>query len=177
MKNRNIIFAAILSGRWAALRFCQKRKRLSPPPDGCYPVFTTKRKAAKRFKASPPALRTQQLAGVRSLQLVTAASNTGVGAGALVLNTNNDNDTAVGAVALLLNTTGVSDNTAVGTAALVYNDTGSENTAVGAFALFDNTEGDFNAAGAFALQVDHRERTRPPATVRCSATLPAAATR
>ena len=76
--------------------------------------------------------------------------NTGVGAGALVLN-NADSNTAVGAAALLLNTTGTL-NTAVGTDALVYNDTGSNNNAFGAFALQSNTTGEENTAtGAFAL--------------------------
>src|SRR5436309_625182 len=52
--------------------------------------------------------------------------NTGVGAGALVLN-NAASNTAVGAAALLLNTTGTL-NTATGTDALVYNDSGNNNT-------------------------------------------------
>ena len=80
----------------------------------------------------------------------TGSFNTGVGAGALVLN-NGDSNTATGAAALLLNTTGT-ENTAVGTDAMVYNDSGGNNTANGAFALFTNTTGSFNtAAGDNAL--------------------------
>jgi len=70
--------------------------------------------------------------------------NTAVSAGALDLNTA-DNNTAVGVAALLLNTTGT-NNTANGVGALVYNDSGSNNNAVGAFALYNNTGGHDNAA-------------------------------
>ena len=90
---------------------------------------------------------------MRSFSAGASSFNTGVGAGALVLNTG-DANTAVGAIALLLNTDGI-NNTAVGAAALENNTIAEENTAVGAFALSSNTEGDFNAAcGAFALQVN-----------------------
>jgi hypothetical protein len=76
--------------------------------------------------------------------------NTAVGAGALDLNTG-DNNTATGAAALLLNTTGTG-NTATGAAALLYNDTGDGNTAVGAAALSLNITGAGNTAvGAKAL--------------------------
>ncbi len=74
----------------------------------------------------------------------TGNFNTGVGAGALVLN-NADSNTATGAAALLLNTSG-RQNTAVGTDAMVFNDTGSNNTAVGAFALFNNIDSSRNNA-------------------------------
>jgi hypothetical protein len=74
----------------------------------------------------------------------TGSFNTGVGVGALVLNTA-DSNTAVGAVALLLNTSGT-QNTAVGTDALVFNDSGSANTATGYFALMNNTTGGSNTA-------------------------------
>ena len=73
-----------------------------------------------------------------------------MGAGALDLNTA-DNNTAVGVAALLLNTTGT-NNTASGVGTLVFNNNGEENTATGAFAMYSNTEGDFNTAnGGFAL--------------------------
>src|SRR5438874_12522611 len=48
-------------------------------------------------------------------------------------------DTGVGAGAVLVDTGGT--NTAVGAAALFSNTTGSDNNAVGAFALFNNIEG------------------------------------
>ena len=109
-----------------------------PPPDGCYPGFTTAEGCQTLQNLTTGSGNTG--VGWRSLFSVGDGSfNTGVGAGALVLNTN-DNNTAVGAVALLLNTTG-SDNTAVGTAALETNSTDGGNTAVGAFALLANTAG------------------------------------
>ena len=77
--------------------------------------------------------------GWRALFTNNADFNTGVGAGALVLNFSGEENTAVGAAALLLNSAG-SRNTAVGTAAMVHNagdaaGNGSFNGAVGAFAL------------------------------------------
>jgi hypothetical protein len=67
-----------------------------------------------------------------------------------VLN-NAASNTAVGAAALLLNTTGT-QNTATGTDAMVYNDSGNNNTANGAFSLFYNlTGGDNTAVGYQAL--------------------------
>jgi hypothetical protein len=80
----------------------------------------------------------------------TGSFNTGVGAGALVLN-NADSNTAVGAAALMLNTTGTL-NTAVGTVALLNNTTATGNTAVGYGALTDNSTGaDDTALGTGAL--------------------------
>jgi uncharacterized coiled-coil protein SlyX len=117
--------------------------QLSPPPDGCYPNFTTAEGCNALQSLSTGAGNTGL--GWYSLFSNTDASfNTGVGGGALALN-NGDSNTAVGAAALLLNTTG-HQNTAVGTDALVYNDTGFEDTAVGAFALFGNTIGTQNTA-------------------------------
>ena len=109
-----------------------------PPPDGCYPGFTTAEGCNALNFLTTGAGNT----GVGWYSLFSAGTanfNTGVGAGTLVLNTA-DSNTAVGAAALLLNTTG-SLNTAVGTDALVFNDNGARNTAVGAFALFSNTGG------------------------------------
>jgi hypothetical protein len=81
----------------------------------------------------------------------TGSFNTGVGAGALVLN-NSDSNTAVGTAALILNTAGTG-NSALGTAAMVNNDNGTNNTAVGSFALQTNTNGSNNTAvGGAALQ-------------------------
>ena len=95
--------------------------------------------------------------GWRALFFDTDGSfNTGVGAGALVLN-NGGSNTAVGAGTLLLNTTGV-ENTAIGTDALVFNTIANNNNAVGAFALLNNDSSGSglanfnNAHGRFALQ-------------------------
>src|SRR5882672_1885467 len=117
MQNRHIIFGAILS----ALAFLPGAQAVNPPPDGCYPNFTTAE-------------------GCNALKSLT----TGVGAGALALN-QADNNTAVGGGALFLNTTG-SENGAVGANALVHNTDGSDNNAFGTNALFNSVSGSFNNA-------------------------------
>jgi trimeric autotransporter adhesin len=81
-----------------------------------------------------------------------ASFNTGVGAGALLLNTANEN-TATGAGALFSNTTGGS-NTANGAFALFTNSTGSSNTAIGTRALMSNTGDGNTAVGQAALIVN-----------------------
>ena len=84
---------------------------LSPPPDGGYPNFTTAE-------------------GTNALQnLTTGAGNTGVGWRALFSAGDANFNTGVGVGALLLNTG--DSNTAVGTAALLLNTTGSGNVCVG----------------------------------------------
>ena len=142
MKNRNVTFTTILSvvGCFA---FLPQVQAVSPPPDGCYPNYTTAEGCNALNLLGAGAGNTG--VGWYSLYLVGDGNyNTGVGAGTLVLNTA-DSNTAVGAAALLLNTTGT-ENTAVGTDALVYNDSGFYNTGVGAFALFSNTSGFQNVA-------------------------------
>jgi hypothetical protein len=120
-----------------------RAQAISPAPDGCYPNFTTAEGCNALNALSTGAGNTGL--GWRSLFSVGDGSfNTGVGAGALLLNTG-DNNTAVGAVALLLNTTGTS-NTAVGTSALLSNTDGSYNNAVGDSTLLSNTSGAFNNA-------------------------------
>src|SRR5438874_5859417 len=87
---------------------------VSPPPDACYPNYTTAEGCNALLHLGAGAGNT----GVGWYSLFSAGDsnfNTGVGAGTLVLNTG-DNNTAVGTAALLLNTTGT-DNTAVGTSA------------------------------------------------------------
>ncbi len=121
----------------------QKAQAVVPAPDGCYPNFTTA-EGCDALKLLTAGAGNTGL-GWRSLfSNGTGNFNTGVGAGALVLN-NADSNTAVGAAALLLNTSGT-QNTAVGTAALVFNDTGGLNTAVGYQALLDNVSGLENTA-------------------------------
>ncbi len=120
-----------------------------PPPDGCYPGFTTAEGCNALANLTTGAGNT----GIGWYSLFFAGSSsfsTGVGAGALVLN-GGDSNTAVGAAALLLNTTGT-ENTAVGVDAMVYNGTGQFNNAFGGFALFSNTDGfSNNAVGDHAL--------------------------
>src|SRR3954447_11540760 len=119
-----------------------------PPPDGCYPNFTTAEGCqALRFLTGGTA---NTALGWRALYSANDASfNVGVGAAALVLD-RADANTAVGTAALLLNDFG-SRNTAVGAAAMVNNagnqeGQGSFNDAVGAFALYANTNGFSNNA-------------------------------
>jgi hypothetical protein len=114
-----------------------------PLPDGGYPNFTTAEGTNALQNLTTGAGNTG--VGWRALFSVGDANfNTGVGAGALVLNTG-DSNTAVGTAPLLLNTT-ASQNTAVGTGALVFNATGPLNTAVGYQALFANVGGLENTA-------------------------------
>jgi hypothetical protein len=159
MKNRNIIFGAILSvlACLACLPQMKADPQVAPAPDGCYPGFTTAEGCLALQNLTTGAGNTG--IGWRSLFLVSGGSfNTGVGAGTLVLNTN-DNNTAVGAAALLLNTTG-SDNTAVGTDALALNVSAFTNAAVGVFAAENNDSSGagtavFNTAvGGFALRAN-----------------------
>ena len=125
-----------------------KAQSVSPAPDGCYPNFTTAEGCGALSLLTVGAGNTGL--GWRSLFSNSSGNfNTGVGAGALVLN-NADSNTAVGAAALLLNTTGT-ENTAVGTGALVFNDSGSGNSSFGAFANTDNTAGNNTAIGARTL--------------------------
>ena len=127
----------------------------SPPAqaqEGCNPLFTTAAGCdALNFLTTGAG---NTAFGWRSLfSDSTGSFNTGVGGGALALNTADDN-TAVGAAALLLNTTG-SDNTAVGTDALVNNDSGTNNTAMGSFALFTNTTGNLNTANGLSALLNN----------------------
>ena len=134
--------------------FCilQNAQAISPPPDGCYPNFTTAEGCDALNLLTTGAGNTGL--GWRSLFSDTSGSfNTAVGAGALVLN-NADSNTAMGTAALLLNTMGT-ENTAIGTAALVFNDAAEQNTATGAFALSNHVSGNGNTAvGANALFSD-----------------------
>jgi hypothetical protein len=118
-------------------------RALTPPPDGCYPNFTTAEGCGALNSLTIGAGNTGL--GWRALFADSTGNfNTAVGAGALALN-NSDSNTAVGTAALLLNAGGT-QNTAVGAAALVFNDSGSFNTATGYFALMNNTIGGANTA-------------------------------
>src|SRR5260370_4361302 len=101
MKNRNITLTITL---WALACFALlpgAQGHLSPPPDGCYSNFTTAEGCNALNSLTTGAGNTGL--GWRALFFDTDGSfNTGVGAGALVLN-DGGSDTAVGAGALLLN--------------------------------------------------------------------------
>jgi hypothetical protein len=115
--------------------------QLNPPPDGCYPNFTTA-EGCNALNFLTTGSGNTGLGWYALFGDTTNSFNTGVGAGALALN-NADSNTAVGAAALLLNTAG-SDNTAMGTDALVHNDSGTFNIAIGDDTLSNNITGSFN---------------------------------
>src|SRR5438552_1338202 len=99
---------------------------VSPPPDGCYPAFTTAE-------------------GCSALQSLTSGvGNTGVGWYSLFGNSIGNYNTAIGAGALDLNNG--DNNTATGVGALLLNTTGTQNTANGSFALYNNSAGSGNIA-------------------------------
>jgi hypothetical protein len=140
MKNRNVIFAAILSGL-VCLPLLVKAQQGPQTP---LPGLNTADGDRALFNITTGTANTA--VGWRALTSDTAGSfNTGLGAGALAVNTTEDSNTAVGTAALLLNSGGTS-NTAVGRTAMLNNSTGSENTAVGVAALSGCTTGGFNTA-------------------------------
>jgi hypothetical protein len=108
-----------------SLAFLPQMHAVTPPPDGCYPNFTTPE-------------------GCNALQgLTSGAGNTGVGWRALFGTSTGSFTTGIGAGALVLNNS--DSNTAVGASAQQNNSNGSNNTAVGRTAL-QNSTGDFNTA-------------------------------
>jgi hypothetical protein len=142
MNNRSINLMVIMLVL-ACFALSPAARAVSPVPDGCYPNYTTAEGCNALALLSTGVGNTA--VGWYSLSSVGPNSfNTGVGAGALALNTA-DSNTAVGAAAMLLNTSGL-QNVANGTEALLSNTTGSYNNAVGAFALLNNVDGSFNNA-------------------------------
>jgi hypothetical protein len=135
MKNRILVAILPVLACFALLSGAQGQ--LSPPPDGCYPNFTTA-EGCNALNSLTTGSGNSGLGWFALSSDTTGSFNTGVGGGALALTTG-DSNTAVGAAALLLNTSG-SNNTAVGTDALV-NNTVDDNTAAGFFALGANTIG------------------------------------
>src|SRR5215471_11919393 len=135
MKDRSTVSITILAVLACFAFLPGTQAQLTPPPDGCYPNFTTA-EGCSALNLLTSGLGNTGLGAFALFQNTDAGSNTAVGAAALALN-NADSNTAVGATALLLNTTG-DTNTAVGRNALTNNQIGSDNTAVGAFALFNN---------------------------------------
>jgi hypothetical protein len=117
-----------------------------PPPDGCYPGYTTA-EGCNTLQSLTIGLGNTGVGWYSLFGNSIGSYNTAIGAGALDLN-NADSNTATGAAALLLNTTG-HDNTSTGVDALALNNIGIQNTADGAFALFNNTTGGSNIAIGF----------------------------
>ena len=137
----------------------QKARAVVPPPDGGYPNFTTA-EGTKALQSLTTGSANTAVGWYSLFSTGAASNNTGVGAGALALNTA-DNNTAVGLAAMFLNASG-HDNVANGTAALVYNGSGNYNDAVGAFALFKNVTGSGNNAfgnSALALNINAHDNT------------------
>src|SRR5207245_7959269 len=101
MKTRSTILIVILPVLACFAFLPGAQGQLSPPPDECFPNFTTAEGCDALSLLTTGAGNTAL--GWRSLFLNTDGSfNTGVGGGALVLN-NGSSNTAVGATALLLN--------------------------------------------------------------------------
>src|SRR5262245_28641817 len=101
--------------------FLGQMQAVTPPPDGCYPNFTTA-EGCKALQSLTTGVANTGIGWYSLFGTGSGSYNTAVGAGALDLN-NADNNTAVGVAALLLNTTGT-NNTANGVGALVFNDAG-----------------------------------------------------
>ena len=126
MKNRNTIFVAILSAL-ACFAVLQATQAVEPAaPDLSLPGGNTA---------------DGQLA---LLSLTSGTFNSAFGFESLLVLSDASFDTGIGAGALLLDTAGT--NTAVGAGALLTNSTGSDNNAFGTFALFNNIGGSFNNA-------------------------------
>ena len=136
--------------------FAPQTRALVPPPDGCYPGFPTA-EGCQALQFVTTGVGNTALGWRALFSAADSSFNTGVGAGALVLNHSPDGaNTAVGAASLLLSVQG-SRNTAVGAAAMVFTTgdqegNGSFNCALGAFALNGNDSGfSNNAMGDSAL--------------------------
>jgi hypothetical protein len=138
MKIRKIIFTTALSAL-VCFGLCQQVQSSTNTADGDNALFSL----TTGFYNSA--------FGFDSVLSITDASfDTGIGAGALLVDTAGSN-TAVGAGALLVNSTG-SDNNAFGTFALFNSTTGFFNNAVGHEALFNNVDGgQNNAVGDLAM--------------------------
>jgi hypothetical protein len=130
MKIRKIIFTTAMSGL-VCFGLCQQVQSATdtPDPGGSLPTSNT-------------------ADGQGALgSLTTGLYNSAFGFLSVLSLSDGNFDTGVGAGALLLDTGG--QNTAVGAGALLNNTTGASNTAVGAFALFNNPGGPFNTAVGF----------------------------
>src|SRR5206468_9356963 len=127
MKSRKIIFGTVLSAL-VCFGLCQQVQSATdtPDPGGSLPTSNT-------------------ADGQGALgSLTTGLYNSAFGFLSVLSLSDGNFDTGVGAGALLVDNGG--ENTAVGAGGLVSNTTGSPNTAVGAFAMFFNVDGSSNAA-------------------------------
>ena len=156
MKSRKIIFATVLSalGSFALCPIVQAATD-TPDPGSVPPTNTAD---GESTLVGVTGFYNSAFGFLALLSNGAPSFNTGVGAGALLVNNGDPTageateNVAVGAAALISNTTGDS-NTAVGTFALFTNSTGTDNTAVGDKALFLSSLGaGHTAVGSGALE-------------------------
>src|SRR6266536_25902 len=135
MKIRKIIFGTVLSAL-VCFGLCQQVQSATDTPDpGPKPVSNTA-DGQSALGSLTTGLYNSAFGFLSVLSLSDANFDTGVGAGALLVD-NGGTNTAVGAGALFSNTTG-ENNTATGAFALFSNVIASSNTAVGSRALQNN---------------------------------------
>src|SRR6184192_1114859 len=156
MKIRKVIFTTALSAL-VCFGLCQQVQSATDTPDpGSLPTSNTA-DGQGALGSLTTGLYNSAFGFLSVLSLSDANFDTGVGAGALLVDNGGEN-TAVGAGALLSNTTG-SDNTAVGAFALFNSTTAGLNVAVGDSALvsFNGTtafDGANTALGSIALSAE-----------------------
>src|SRR5436853_4537440 len=168
MKIRKIIFGTVLSAL-VCFGLCQQVQSATDTPDpGSVPTSNTA-DGQGALGSLTTGLYNSAFGFLSVLSLSDANFDTGVGAAALLVD-NGGTNTAVGAGALLNNSDGA-DNNAVGAFALfnnvsgffnnahgrnaLLNSTGSQNNAMGDDAMFFNTTGSFNTAiGVDALDAN-----------------------
>jgi Chaperone of endosialidase len=133
--------------------FSPPMRAVTPPPDGCYPAYTTA-EGCNALQSLTTGLGNTAVGWYSLFANSEGSYNTAVGAGALNNNIGSSYNTAIDAAALALNRG--TDNTATGAQALANNFSGSANTANGAFALFNSTGCGFNTAvGYFTLRYNN----------------------
>src|SRR5437764_2017715 len=139
MKIRKVIFTTALSAL-VCFGLCQQVQSATdtPDPGGSLPTSNTA-DGQGALGSLTTGLYNSAFGFLSVLPLSDGNFDTGVGAGALLVDNGGEN-TAVGAGGLFSNTTGTS-NTANGTFALFSNVTASSNTAVGSQALVNNSHG------------------------------------
>ena len=156
MKIRKVIFTTALSAL-VCFGLCQQVQSATDTPDpGSLPTSNTA-DGQGALGSLTTGLYNSAFGFLSVLSLSDANFDTGVGAGALLVD-NGGSNTAVGAGALFSNTTG-SDNTAVGAFALFNSTTAGLNVAVGDSALvsFNGTtafDGANTALGSIALSAE-----------------------
>jgi hypothetical protein len=143
MQIRKMIFTTAMSALVSFGLYQQVQSATdTPDPGGTFPTSNTA-DGQGALGSLTTGLYNSAFGFVSVLSLTAGNFDTGVGAGALLVD-NGGSNTAVGAGALLSNSTG-SGNNAVGTFTLFNNVGGSNNTGVGYLAL-ENSTGDYNTA-------------------------------